>query len=182
MCVCAPSSFSCILLFVTPWTVAWQAPLFMGFSRQEYWSAEPFPSPGDLPDPGIKIQSPALQADFLPSESPGKPITIYKCMYVYLKCLYYFFHMSLGKLHTSWLWGTRDPSPSEFLSRRTLSRSLLGPRAWKAPGHAAQRCVPGSLSLHRLPSRPACLAWMQWEDWLRAGPYPPPTLQDLHTS
>ena len=103
MCVCVPNSFSCILLFVTPWTVAWQAPLFMGFSRQEYWSAEPFPSPGDLHDPGIKIQSPALQADFLPSELPGKPITIYKCMCVYLKCLYYFFHMSLGKLLTSWL-------------------------------------------------------------------------------
>ena len=49
----------------TPWTVAHQAPPSMGFSRQEYWSGLPFPSPGDLPDPGIKPRSPALQADAL---------------------------------------------------------------------------------------------------------------------
>ena len=58
---------------VTPWTVACQAPPSMGFSRQEYWSGLPFPSPGDLPNPGIKPRSPALQADSLPSEPPGKP-------------------------------------------------------------------------------------------------------------
>ena len=58
---------SCLTL-VTPWTVACQAPLFMGFSRQEYWSGLPFPSPGDLPDPGIKPGSPALQAASLPSD------------------------------------------------------------------------------------------------------------------
>ena len=52
----------------TPWTVAHQAPLSMGFSRQEYWSGLPFPSPGDLPDPGIESWSPALQADSLPTE------------------------------------------------------------------------------------------------------------------
>ena len=51
-----------------PWTVARQAPLSMGFSRQEYWSGLPFPSPGDLPNPGIKPKSPALQADDLPTE------------------------------------------------------------------------------------------------------------------
>ena len=50
-----------------------QAPLSMGFFRQEYWSGLPFPSPGDLPDPGIKPGSPALQADFLPTELQGKP-------------------------------------------------------------------------------------------------------------
>ena len=53
---------------VIPWTVACQAPLPMGFSRQEYWSGLPFPSPGDLPDPGIEPESPALQADDLPTE------------------------------------------------------------------------------------------------------------------
>ena len=63
-----------IQLFVTPWTVARQAPLFMEFSRQEYWSGLPFPSLGDLPDPGIERRSPALQADSLPSEPPGKPL------------------------------------------------------------------------------------------------------------
>ena len=66
-------SLSRVRLFSTPWTVAYQAPLSMGFSRQECWSGLPFPSPGDLPDPGIKPGSPALQADALPSEPPGKP-------------------------------------------------------------------------------------------------------------
>ena len=56
----------------TPWTVARQAPLSMGFSRQEYWSGLPFPSPGDLSNPGIEPRSPALRADALPPEPPGK--------------------------------------------------------------------------------------------------------------
>jgi len=59
-----------------PWTVVGQAPLSIGFSRQEYWSGLPFPSPGDLPDPGIEPGSPALQSDSLPSEPPGNPNTI----------------------------------------------------------------------------------------------------------
>ena len=62
-----------IRLFATPWTVAYQAPPSMGFSRQEYWSGVPFPSPGDLPDPGIEPGSPIFQADALTSEPPGKP-------------------------------------------------------------------------------------------------------------
>ena len=62
---------------VTPWSVACQAPLSMGFPRQEYWREFPFPSPGDLPDPGIEPRSPALQADSLPTEPPGKPILDY---------------------------------------------------------------------------------------------------------
>ena len=53
------------IYFVTPWTAAYQAPPSMGFSRQEYWSGLPFPSPGDLPDPGIEPRSPTLQADAL---------------------------------------------------------------------------------------------------------------------
>ena len=56
-----------------PGSSAYQAPLSMGFSRQEYWSGLPFPSPGDLPNPGLKPGSPALQADALTSEPPGKP-------------------------------------------------------------------------------------------------------------
>ena len=58
---------------VSPWTVARQAALSMGFSRQEYWSGLPFPSPGNLPNPGTEPRSPALQVDSLPSEPPGKP-------------------------------------------------------------------------------------------------------------
>ena len=66
-------SLSCVQLFATPWAVACQAPPSMGFSRQECWSGLPFPSSGELPDPGIEHRSPALQADTLPSEPPGKP-------------------------------------------------------------------------------------------------------------
>ena len=70
-------SLSLVQLFVTPWTVAHQAPLSMGFSRQEYWSGLPFPSPGYLPGPGIEPRSPALQADALTSEPLGKPCKDY---------------------------------------------------------------------------------------------------------
>ena len=76
--VCASHS----VMFVTPWTVAHQAPLSMGFSRQEYWSGLPFPSPGDLPNPGIKPGSPALQADSLPSEPPWKPLFLVRIMFM----------------------------------------------------------------------------------------------------
>ena len=68
MLACMLSCFSCVLLFVTPWTVACQAPLSMGFCRQEYWTGLPCCPPGDLPDPGIELMSPAapaLQADSL---------------------------------------------------------------------------------------------------------------------
>ena len=74
-------SLSRVRLFVTPWTVAHQAPPSMGFSRQEYWSGLPFPSPGDLPDPGIELRSPALQADALTSEPPGKPLLLFNHQY-----------------------------------------------------------------------------------------------------
>ena len=60
---------SCLTL-VTPWTVACQTPLSMGFSRQECCSGLPFPSPGDLPDPGIEPRSPALQADSIHKSGP----------------------------------------------------------------------------------------------------------------
>ena len=70
-------SLSRVRLFATPWTVAHQAPPSMGFSRQEYWSGVPFPSPGDLPNPGIKPRSPAFQADAFTSELPGKPGSVY---------------------------------------------------------------------------------------------------------
>ena len=67
-------SLSRVQLFATLWTIAHQAPPSVGFSRQEYWSGLPFPSPGDLPDPGIEPRSPTLWTDALTSEPPGKPI------------------------------------------------------------------------------------------------------------
>ena len=66
-------SLSCARLFPIPWAVVYQAPPSMGFSGQEYWNGLPFHSPGDLPDPGIEPRSPALEADALTSEPPGKP-------------------------------------------------------------------------------------------------------------
>ena len=66
-------SLSHVQLCVTPWTVAYNAPPSMGFSRQEYWSGVPCPSPEDLPNPGIKSASPALVGEFFTIESPGKP-------------------------------------------------------------------------------------------------------------
>ena len=74
-------SLSHVRFFAVPRTVTYQAPPSMEFSRQEYWNGLPFPSPGDLPNPGIEPGSPTLQADILPSEPPGKP-------YLYTKCIY----------------------------------------------------------------------------------------------
>ena len=82
-------SLSRVQLSATPWTVAYQAPPSMGFSRQECWSGFPFPSPGDLPNPGMEPGSPTLQADTLPSEPPGKPV----------------FHSGCANLHPSYSGG-----------------------------------------------------------------------------
>ena len=71
--VCSEGTQFCLTL-CNPWTVAHKAPLSMGFSRQEYWSGLPFPSPGHLPDAGIEPGIPPFQADSLPSELPENPI------------------------------------------------------------------------------------------------------------
>ena len=102
---------SCVLLFATLWTVAHQTPLFMGFSRLEYWSGSPSPSPGDLPDPGIEPRSPALQADALTSEPPGKPhfyFTIWQFLFFFkLSPLSFYLHIMLLKdCFQSKLWAT----------------------------------------------------------------------------
>ena len=77
-------SLSHVRLFLTPWTVAYQVPPSVGFSRQEYWSGLPFPSPGDLPNPGIEPRSPVLQTDSLPSEPPGKlPVVLKRGLLLY---------------------------------------------------------------------------------------------------
>ena len=85
---CVLSRSSCVWVFATPWAIALQAPLSMGFSRQEYWSGLPCPPPGDLPNPGIEPGSSALQANSLPSEQPGKPMD-------------YILHQYLGENYSS---------------------------------------------------------------------------------
>ena len=75
--LCLLRGFSHVQLFGTPWTEACQAPLSMGFSRQEYGSGLPCPPPGAFPHPGMEPGSPALQADSLPSEPPGKPLFLW---------------------------------------------------------------------------------------------------------
>ena len=71
LCCCCLLAKSCLTLW-TPWTIACQAPLSMGFPRQEYWSRLPYPSPGDLPNPGIKPMHPALACGFFMTKPPGK--------------------------------------------------------------------------------------------------------------
>ena len=81
VCVCV---FSLVQLFGTPWVVARQAPLSMGFPRQEYWNRSPFPPPGDLLDPGIELASfasPALAGRFFTTEPPGQPLD--NCHYTF---------------------------------------------------------------------------------------------------
>ena len=72
-CYVVVQSLSHVRFFATPWTVARQAPLSMGFSQQGYWSGLPFPPPGHLPEPGIEPVSPALSGGFFTTEPPGKP-------------------------------------------------------------------------------------------------------------
>ena len=90
-----------IRLFVIPWTVVHQAPLSIEFSKQEYQSGLPFPSPGNLPDPGIKPRSPALQADSLPTELQGKPKVV---------CL--------------WLWNGRPSRVLNYLGRGLVTHPV----------------------------------------------------------
>ena len=71
--------------FATPWTAARQTPLSMGFPRQEYWSGWPFPPPGDLPDPGNELISPALAGGFFYHEPPGKPFPRFTYVYKLLE-------------------------------------------------------------------------------------------------
>ena len=82
-CCCLVASVVSDRLCATLWTVACQAPLSMGFSRQGCWSGLPCPPPGDLPDPGIEPQSPVLQADSLPLSHQGSPPLFHICMYIF---------------------------------------------------------------------------------------------------
>ena len=103
--------------FVTPWTVAHQAPLFIGFPIQEYWSGLPFPSARNLSDPGIEHMSSVSQADSLPSEPLGKPICM--CVYLYI-CIYkYTVHRSQRVGHDG-----SDRAQHSFMSFQCLIQYL----------------------------------------------------------
>ena len=101
MNVCVSVAHSCLTL-VTPWTPD-QAPLSMGFSRQEYWSGLPCPPPGDPLNPGIKPRSPPLQADSLPSETPGKPKNTGKVSLSLLQGIFLMQESNWGLLHCRWI-------------------------------------------------------------------------------
>ena len=96
-------NLSCVQLFVTPWTLTCQAPLSMEFSRSEYYSGQPFPSPGHLPNPGIKPRSPALQVDSLYSESPGKPKNTGVGILALLQRVFLTQESNLGLLYCRWI-------------------------------------------------------------------------------
>ena len=154
-----------VQLFVTPWTVAYQAPPSMEFSRQEYWSGLPFPSPGDLPNQGIEPMSPTLQADVLPSELPGKRLV---CVIPYkpnsskfgasrlkLPCYYRYFCPNVN-LFTRMLHFSPSVSSSLFssvqFSRSVVSNSLQPHESQ----HTRPPCpspTPGVHSDSRPPSR-----------------------------
>ena len=118
VCVCV-QALSHVWHFVTPWIVACQFPLSMGLSRQEYCSGLPFPSPGDLPDPGIKPISPCIAGGFPTAEPPGKPI--------YLRC--HSLLLQRAAVETSaWPVGTSLRWRSELRARGSLP--LLHGPAW----------------------------------------------------
>ena len=89
--------------FVNLWTIVCQAPLSMGFARQEYWNGLPFLSPGDLPDPGIKHSSPAVQVDSLPAEPQGKPKNTGVGSLFLLQQIFSTQEWNWGLLHCRWI-------------------------------------------------------------------------------
>ena len=103
-----------VRLFVTPWTVAYQAPPSMGFSRKEYWSGLSFPSPGDLPDRGIEPGCPAFQADALTSEPPGKPIYMYIYICVQFSSVQFSLSVMSDSLRPHESQHARPPCPSHL--------------------------------------------------------------------
>ena len=108
-------SLSCVQFFVTPWTVACQAALSMEFSRQEYWGGLPFPTPGDLPKPGIEtsfLASPGLAGGFFTTEPPGKPFEHIGGGWVTKSCL---------TLATPWTVAYHAPLCMEFSSQKYWS-------------------------------------------------------------
>ena len=120
-------SLSHVLFFATPWTVTYRALWSMGFSRQEYWSGLPFPSPEDLLNPGTEPGSLALQADSLLSEPLGKPCIYIKYIYIGIDISSIYLYLSINHLSTSQIWaGILIYFPISHLKQNT-NTSLLRP-------------------------------------------------------
>ena len=116
VCVCV-LTLSGVRLFATPCTVARQAPLSMGFSRQEHWSRLPLPPPGDLPHPGMELASLALAGRYFTIEPPGKPRI---CIYSYVNdilCREYSWKDRCDSLRGEGIWVAEDPAGRETLHR-----------------------------------------------------------------
>ena len=124
---------SCVQLFVTPWTRAHQAPLSMGFPRQEYWSRLPFPPPGDFPNPGIEPVSPtlALTGRFITTEPPGKCFDCTTCVLVTQSC------------PTPWTVAHQAPVSMEF-SRQEYWSGLPSPLPRDLPDTRIESTSPAS--------------------------------------
>ena len=153
-----------------PWTVAHQALLSMGFSRQEYWSGLPFPSPGGLPDPGIEPGSPTLQADALPSAPPGKPMQSYACQRkksglwsgtpwsLYSRRP----HISVVHFHAFLkVWKSSDQNASGLIFVFDLSNVFCS--EMQSEIHPWGVRIKAQLPLHKMAKRGACL-WVKAED------------------
>ena len=115
---------------MTPWTVAYQTCPSMGFSRQEYWSGLPFPSPRDLPNPGIEPRSPKLQADTLPSEPPRKPLACRVWVFIREKAGR-LDHQDLGNTEVRTLASPRFDSYKQRMNRFNLDFCSLLPQGGK---------------------------------------------------
>ena len=122
---------------MTPRTLAHQAPLSMGFSRQEYWSGLPFPSPGVLPDPGIEPGSPALQADSLPAEPQGSPRILEWVAFPFSKGIFLTQESNRGLLH-----GRRILYQSSYQGS-LMKNQRLRKCMWVAQGHTASKWQTG---------------------------------------
>ena len=112
--MCVQLLFSCSVVsdsFVAPWTAARQAPLSMGFPRQQYRSGLPFPSPGDLPNPGIELTSPVLAGGFFTTEPPGKP---------QFHRLYEWDYRACSRATDSMEWDYREPQTTQGLEAPRL--------------------------------------------------------------
>ena len=158
------------LTLCDPWTVDHQAPLSMGFSRQEYWSGLPFPSPGDLPNPGIEPRSPAMQADSLPSEPPGKPKNIGVGSLTHLQGVFLTQELNWGLLHRKQILSQLSYQASTKTTPRQTVFQKSGPRMPSVPLWDRFRCPFWALLLPCLPVCSNCINSVPAHSGLQMGP------------